>query len=245
LLILISRRQRKIKVRPIRKVEAINPPDIIGKKLYKHQESPSEAEDAEQHKPAQIPAKPIKDDKQNWSQTTKEWRKATEQIRLLRREVTKHKRTEEQLRQKISELTNSGRQNPAGLKECEHKGHNSNPGTSMPQTFEILDIQAESSTKQLTVNKAVSNNKYKEDIPEDKHTQNVAEKKADELTTPREQVRQEIANNPNHSAEPIVKEVTNSGNSKRHVNPLDINELESVAALAKRLRRTKHQKQNT
>jgi len=248
LLILISRRRRKAKVRPIRTIQNINQPEIIGKKLYSHRESHPKVEDTKQHKPAPAPAKSLKDEKPNWKQTTKEWRKATEQIRLLRREVTKYKRTEEKLQKKISELTTSSQQTPVGAKECEHPEYNINPGLSMPQTFEIQEIQqgeqADNSMKQLTVNNTVTNKKQGEDIPEDEHTQKVAKQQTADLITPKEQSRQEIANNQNLLEEPTAKEIKNRGNSKQHGTPLDVQELKSIATLAKRLRRNNHQQQN-
>jgi hypothetical protein len=242
LLILISRRRRKTKVRRTPTIQTIDQPEIIGKKLYSHQEGHPKAEDAKQQKPAPTPSKSIKDEKPGWKQTTKEWRKATEQIRLLRREVTRQKRTEEQLRQKISELTTSSRQIPVGAKECEH------PGYDMPQTFEIQEIQqdkqADNSSKQLTVNSVAANKKHGEDIPEDEHTQKGTKQKNADLTTPGVHIQQQTANNQDQFKEPTAKEVKNSGNSKRNEIPLDVQELKSIAALAKKLRRNNHQKQN-
>jgi protein-tyrosine phosphatase len=209
LLILISRHRRKIKVKRIPTIQNINQPEIIGKKLYSHQENLPKVEDAKQHKPAPAPDKSIKDEKTNWKQTTKEWRKATEQIRLLRREVSKYKRTEEQLRQKISELTTSGQQTSVGAKENEHPGGNINHGLSTPQAFEIQEIQ-----------------------------------QGEQVNNRMEQSPQEMACNQNQLEEPTEKEVKNRGNSKRHGTPLDVQELKSIAELAKRLRRNNYQQQN-
>lgn len=210
LLILISRHQRKIKAKRLPTLQNPNQSEILGKKLYSHQESHPGTEDIEQHKSATDPDnKSIKDEKPNWNKTTKEWRKATEQIRLLRREVSKYKRTEEQLRQKISELTTSSQQISVGAKECEHPEDNINHGLSTTQTFEIQEIQ-----------------------------------QGEQVNNRIEQSPQEIARNQNQLEEPTSKEVKNRGNSKRHVTPLDIQELKSIAALAKRLRRNNHQQQN-
>lgn len=248
LLILIAKRQRKPKARLIHTIQPINQPEIIGKKLYNREETNPKVEDTKQHQPAPTPAKKhIKGEKTNLRQTTKEWRKATEQIRLLRREVTKQKRTEEQLRQKIVELSISSQQTGYETKENEHVQHHVKSQHSVPQTTEIQiqevnqGEQADKKMKQLLEKNAATNQEHLLEFP--KTEQTTKQQSADSISST-EQSPQELTDHHNRDQEPIGKEINNRSNSKRHGVPLDIQELKSIAELAKRLQRKNHQQQN-
>ncbi len=246
LLILIARRQRIPKARSKRPFQPINQPDIIGKKLYKREETNPEVENAKQHQSTTTPAKNTKGESTNLRQTTKEWRKATEQIRLLRREVTKQKRTEEQLRQKIAELTISNQQ-PGDLTESKHVENHIKSIPSTPQTTEI-QIQDVHQGEQTDINmkqpheiNVAVNQKHPLEIPSVKHNQkDTRQQNADSIPLA-EQSGQELTSHRNQEQEPTGEK---KNNSKQYGVPLDVQELKSIAALAKRLQRKNHQEQN-
>ena len=249
LLILIARHRRKVKVRTIRPIQIINQPEIIGRKLYNRGESHPKMEDVNQQ-PTPAPEKPVNEGRQTWRQTTIGWRKATEQIRQLRREVTKHKRTEEQLRQKIAELTASAQQNRGEIEEIEHAEHRITPESTVPKVVDtqIQEVSRSEHTddniKQSPVHNITTNQEHREDFPGDEQTQNTKGQPIADLITSSEQTRQEMTNNCIQDVEPAGKEIINKNNSKCNGVPLDVRELQSIAALAKRLRRSNHQQQN-
>lgn len=220
LLILIARRRRIPKARPKRTFQPVNQPDVIGKNLYNRKESPPEVENTGPAQPTPVPAKKkTKDERPNLKQTSNQWRKATEQIRLLRREVTKQKRTEEQLRQKIAELTISSQQLGVVTKESKNpESHISPlPSTSQPAEVQIQEYnqgdQIQKGTKQQSADSICS-----------------TEQSQRELIGHRIRVQKPTGGKKDSLTKPSV--------------PLDIQELKSVAALAKRLRGKKSQRQN-
>jgi predicted component of type VI protein secretion system len=220
LLILLARRQRIPKARPKRTFQPVNQPDVIGKNLYNRKESPPEIEDAGPAQPTPAPAKKkTKDERPNLKQTSNQWRKATEQIRLLRREVTKQKRTEEQLRQKIAELTISNQQVGVVTKESKNPEPHIGSFHSTPQPAEvqIQELNQGDQTQKGT-------------------RQQIADSICSAGQSERELISHRIR---------IQKPTGQKNNSlKQKSVPLDIQELKSVAALAKRLRGKNRQKQN-
>jgi hypothetical protein len=100
---LIARVQRKKMVKKVHTIPAGNRSEIIGIKLSGHKSRDRGAGEIQKHS---LTLTSEMDEKQmGWAQTTKEWRNLTEQVRQLRHEITKHKRTEEHLKNQLNELT--------------------------------------------------------------------------------------------------------------------------------------------
>jgi len=220
LLILIARRQRIPRARPKRPFQPVNQPDVIGKNLYNRKESRSEVEDIGPAQTTPAPAKKnTEDERPNLRQTTNQWRKATEQIRLLRREVTKQKRTKEQLRQKIAELTMSSQQVGVVTKEGQHSEHHIKilPSTSQPADVHVQDLNQGDQTQKGTRQQSADS------------------------TCSAEQSRKELTDHHKQDQKPTGAK---TDHSKQQNAPLDILELKSVAALAKQLCKNSNQRQN-
>lgn len=240
LLILIAIRQRKKKAKPIHTIQPRYHSEIIGINLATHGASHPEIEDTKQHNLASVSKK---DGTQKWKQTTKEWRKATEQIRQLKHEITKHKRTEEHLRQKITELTTSNRQAIYETTESVHAKHNIMSKPAMMKTLDkqIQEVnqseQADKYVKQQPVEHTATNKEHRKDVTEDEKSKKDMKQQNTDLTTT-EQPQQEITNHENQ-VEELKRKITEDDGA-----PLDVQELKSIAELARRLRGNNRQQQN-
>jgi hypothetical protein len=134
ILILTLIRIRKKKAKPGYKVQTRSRPDVIGIKLQDSQATHSHEEDAKRLKPVSTITKTTTYRKKTLKQTTNEWRKATEQIRQLRHELSKQKRTEEHLRQIIADLKSSSQKATVGTSESESQHISTKPEPSIPKS---------------------------------------------------------------------------------------------------------------
>lgn len=218
LLILILIRQRKIKAKPGHKIQTKNRPDIIGIKLQDHEATYSYDEDAKRLKPVSTITKTSTYRKKTLKQTTNEWRKATEQIRQLRREISKQKRTEEHLRQIIADLKSSNQQAPIGTSESESEQHNIIPKPSIlkstdTQIQEGRQIEsADEDSKQQSAEHPVVNQENTEVITEDERKQQDSKESGELMHTDDQDYRDTTDENKNNSdmEQQITESFTNT-----------------------------------
>ena len=246
-LILIAIRQRKTKVKPIHTIQTKNRSEIIGVKLSGRRISHPRTEDTKKHSRAFTAET---DERQkDWGQTTKEWRKATEQIRHLKHEVTKHKRSEELLKQKLDELTTARENLQSEITERKQEENNlkqeieklTSNQQSFDETKKTVNAQYEighkpvlPTTKEEQVQTDEDKQDDREDIIQDDSTSIVDTEKST------------LTNNHNNQDQELTREdIENEENSKRHEVPLDVQELKAIAELAKRLRGNNRQQQSS
>jgi len=273
ILILILIRQRKIKTKPIiHNAQTRIRPDVIGIKLQSREATYSHDEDTKRQKPVSTTSKTTTYRKKTLKQTTNEWRKATEQIRQLRRELSKQKRTEEHLRQIIADLKSPNQKANAGTSESESEQSSIKPKPSILKSYDTQIQEGSQSqpvkddSKQQSTGDTALLKENMEVIIEDENKQQNS-KESGEVMHPDAQDHQDTTEEKKNNLDmekQITESFTNTEQYQQKVIytkdqeeltiedeeysqqpgvPLDVKELKAIAELAKRLRGNNRQQQ--
>ena len=250
LLALIARIQRKKLVNKVYTIPAVKRSEIIGIQLSGHKAREHGTKEALKHG---IALTSEMDEKQmGWTQTTKEWRKLTEQIRQLEREVTKHKRTEEHLKHQITELTTTNQELQSQITEHPIQQETNLPEQADQDTKKEIAESAvrtdEPSQSEMSENETVTKDtnqqavelidtdkKTHQEVTEDKQFEKDIKLKSDDVIAETKPSGPELINQ--HRQEQSLKEETEDSEDLRpHEAPLDVQQLKAISELAKRLR---------
>jgi len=251
-LTLIARQKRKAKLQKVhKKVHTIHTEsrsEIIGVKLTGRSSGHPRIEDSKKHDPAFVPETGEKQGE--WGQTRKGWRKVTEQNKQLKREIARHKQTEVQHKQQLTELANVNKQLQYEI--TEHRQIEK----SLKKQIEELTATRKQSAHEFDKRELDNEN------PEPGHALSTAiEKQTQQNLSIIEQTNKNIkpqyvesiaANEQSQDetidvsqTDEIQREDTEGAEGyKRHEVPIDVKEIKAIAELAKRLRRNDRQRQS-
>ena len=107
-LTLIARQRRIAKFQKENTTDTENQSEIIGIKLISRGSNHPGTEESKKQDQFIVPKTGEK--LKGWGQTRKEWRKSIEQIKQLKREITKYKQTEIHNKKQLTELVNTNKQ---------------------------------------------------------------------------------------------------------------------------------------
>jgi len=248
MLLLIAIHQRKKKVKEIHTIPTMSRSDIIGAKLSGQRTAHHDIKEIQK---LSLALTPESDEKQmGWGQTTKEWRKLTEQIRQLNHEIIRHKRTEEQLNHQIAELTTTNKKLQEQIDEQKQAVK-----SPRPQVSEVTSSDrqgpaktANESLKPRPVIETTVDEQIRQEVSRPEQTnrtigQEIAEPAAiiNEQPQNKENEDENVGKETkcqtaelNNADEQFRQEATED--SKQNGVPLDVQELKSISELAKRLR---------
>jgi len=233
LLILIAIRKWKRRVK-VHTIQDRNDQGIIGKRLYNHGAHHTEVKDSKENHQVLAPAKSIKEEKPDCRQSASEWEKAQEQISQLKHEITKHKQTEENLRQIIDELKKSKSQTLNETTESENIEHYIRHESFMPKNIDLQipevnqNEQTDKDLEKQSADHTAVNEESMEDITEDEQDGKGTKESG------------ELMHTNNHDRGDTAEEKKDGGDSQQPGSPLDVMELKAIAELARRLGRNNH-----
>lgn len=245
-------RIRKSKASAVRIIKNIKRPEIIGANLSKRKSTSFETEDSKQAATSfvqQTIEKP-----KGWGQTTSQWKSLKNQIKQLQRELTIYKRAEEHLKFQLSEITTAHQQLLSELTKSRHDTDN------LRQKLDELTITRQQPNPDNEHNQATQDFQQPDTplaISEQIYQQSIST-----IATREQSQLGSAANNPANEA-PVKRNDSDPGaenkqpgsslsenteqaeSPKEHNVPLDVQELEAIAALAKRLRGRGQQQNNS
>lgn len=213
LLLLIIRRQRKGTIRKVRISPVRERSAIIGVKLTGHKQSHQPVKESQKNLLAHYAEKDGKQTK--WGQPTKQFENLNEQIEQLQHEIAERRQAEEQLKQQADELTAANEQLQGEIAERQ---------------------QAKEQLKQQVAELTAANEQFKSEIAERKQAEKQFKQQSAELTTANEQSKGEIAEREQAEKMPINStEPAEETKEPQRGEPLDVQKLKAIAALAKQL----------
>ncbi len=231
-LTLIARQRRIAKLQKENTTDTENHSEIIGVKLIGRGSSHTRTEESKKQDQFIVPKTGEK--LKGWGQTRKEWRKAIEQIKQLKREITKYKQTEIHNKQQLTELINTNKQLQYEI--AEHR-----------QTEKSLKKQIEELTTTRTQSQhalsTIIEKQTQQNLSSIEKTNKDVKLQSVEPLAANEQSKNETVGG--SQTNQIQREDTGEVKEYKHLEaPIDVKEIKAVAELAKRLRQNNRQKQN-
>lgn len=247
-LTLIARQKKKAKLQKAHTKRPENRSEIIGINLTGRNSEYTRLKDGKKYNQTFIPE--IDEKQKGWGPTIKEWRKLTEHINRLKREIAKNKQNESEHKKQLAELTNLNKQLKYEIAEYKqidkslkkqieqltstnkqslHEFDKKEPSKENPELRSVLSTAIAQQTQQ--------NSSLNEQSDKDMKPQSV------ESSALHEQPQNKTFNQSQINGK--QKEGTDQTEGyKNHKLPIDVKEIKAVAELAKSLKRNNRQQQS-
>ncbi len=244
-------RQRKPVQRKVRVIQGGDLPETIGPNLTKSRVSTRKIAHVQKHSPNQpaVVSQPAETNKR-WKNATEEWKTSSEKIKQMHREITKSKRNEEHLAFQVAEMTKAYeqlmRENVRYRKienELRHK-------IAELSYLNMKIINGASETKNINNRLTMQSDNQASGSYNSPQNASADGKEAVE-TNPNTPESTDIDHNSNVNFEmPNLSDIDDLASEdqpeevKRRGIPLDIQELEAIAAMARKLKHRSNNHQN-